>query len=127
MTAAAAIAAMAAASAVCVVAVAFALYAVIRGSLTPAGSAAVVAALFAALAVIIALSLGRKAAPKDFASDSHTDDTLVARIMQLARERPLMAAGVGVAAAAVLLRNPKLVMTVISAAMAGRAAGKSDR
>lgn len=127
MIAVAAVAAVAAASVVCVVAAAFGLYAAVRGSMTPAGSAAVVAAAFAVIALLIALTLGRKASPRSAAHGSPADDSLTARVMQLAREKPLMAAGVGVAAAAVLLRNPQFVMTLISAAMAGRAAGKSDR
>jgi predicted permease len=118
-----AISAMATAAAVCVIAAAFALYALLRDQLTPAGAAAVVALLAAALAAIIALAalLKMRSRPQ-----TREDESLVGRLIELARERPIIAAGAAAAAGFVLLRNPGLLIT---AAMAGRASRQrpSDR
>jgi hypothetical protein len=120
----AAIASMAAAAAVCVIAAAFALYAVARDPLGPAGAAAVVAVTAAVLVGLIALALLWRAAPKPVKRE---DLPLSVRLMDLARERPLIAAGAAVAAGVVLLRNPKLLATAITAALAGRATERNDR
>jgi hypothetical protein len=113
-----AISAMATAAAVCVIAAAFALYALLRDQLTPAGAAAVVALLAAALAAIIALAALLKARGRP---PTREEDGLVGRLIELARERPIIAAGAAAAAGLVILRNPALLTTAITAAMAGRA------
>jgi hypothetical protein len=115
----AAIAAMAAAAAVCVVAAAFALYALARYYVGPASAAAVVAVLAALLALGLALMLTRKARPRPLKAEEKSTTT---RLIELARERPVIAAGAAVAAALVLARNPKILTTVLAAAMAGRTA-----
>lgn len=119
----AAISAMAAAAAVCVVAAAFALYALLREALTPAGAAAVVALLAAALAAIIALVAVLKIR---FKPKKREEESLTGRLIELARERPIIAAGAAAAAGLVILRNPGVLATAITAAMAGRAHA-SDR
>jgi ABC-type nickel/cobalt efflux system permease component RcnA len=120
----AALAALAAAAAVCVVAAAYAVYALLRYSLTPAGSAAVVALIFAVLAAVIALVLLRRPGERSHRRDE--PQPTAARLIELARERPILAAGAAVAAGLVLLRNPKLIATAATAAMAGRAAERSE-
>jgi hypothetical protein len=117
----AAIAALAAAAAVCVVALAFALYAFVRDWIGPAGGAAVVAGVAALLAVGVALFLTRKAKPKPVKGD---EQNLSGKLVELARERPLVAAGAIAAAVAVIVRNPRVLSAVVTAAMAGRAARK---
>jgi membrane protease YdiL (CAAX protease family) len=119
----AAFAAIAAAAAVCVVALAFALYAVVRDYIGPAGGAAAVAGAAALLALILAYVATRKAKPKPLKAE---DQSMTTRLIELARERPLVAAGAAVAAAVVLARNPKILTTVLSAAIAGRAARPTD-
>jgi hypothetical protein len=122
----AAIAAMAAAAAVCVVAAAFALYALLRYYVGPAGAAAAIAVLAAVVAVVLALVAYGKVRPKRVKDE---DQPLSTRLIELAREKPIVAAGAAVAAGLVLLRNPGVVGAVVSAAMANRArdAERRDR
>jgi hypothetical protein len=114
---AAAIAALGAAAAVAVVAAAFALYAVLQPGLSPAGSAAVVAAIAALAALVGGLVLTRKSHPPQKEDTSPTG-----RLLDIARERPVLAAAAAVAAGVVALRNPKIMAAVVSAFVAGRTA-----
>jgi len=116
---AAAIAAVAAAVAVCVVAAAYAVYALAETAMTPAWAAALVAAVFALVAVIVAWLATRKVTPRT--PRGVVEASPVDRLVGIAKERPLVALGVGAAAAFVLLRNPAVVTAVISAFMAGNA------
>jgi len=115
---AAALAAIAAAVVVCVVAAAFALYALARLWLTPAGAGAVVAAAFAAVAAAVAYTATRKVPPPEPADDV----SLVERLVQMAKARPLVAAGAAAALVTVLIRNPAVLSAIVSAVMAGTAA-----
>jgi hypothetical protein len=122
----AAIAAMAAAAATCVVAAAYALYALLRYYLGPAGAAAVIAIVFAAVTVTLAVITFRKTQPQATRRD---EQSLTTRLIDLAREKPIIAAGAAAAAGLVLLRNPRVVGAAVSAAMASRAreAEREDR
>lgn len=113
---AAAIAAIAAAAAVVVVALAFALYAVARIYLEPAGAASVVAGAAALVAVIPALVLTRKARPVKAVADQ--PPSLLAKVVDLARDKPLVALGAAAAIAAVMVRNPKILGAIVAAALA---------
>ena len=113
----AAVAALAAAAVVCVVALAFALYAGLRDVIGPAWSGAAVAGAAALLALILAFVLTRKASPKPIKGDRKN---LSAQLVELARERPLVAAGAVAAALAVVVRNPRILTAVIGAAFASR-------
>lgn len=115
----AAIAAVAAAVAVCVVAASYAVYALAALWLTPAGAAAVVAGVFALIAAVVAWLATRKVVPK--ASKTPPPPTPLEQAFAIAQERPILALGVGAAAAFVLIRNPALVTAAISAFMAGNA------
>ncbi|HEY8573916.1 hypothetical protein [Phenylobacterium sp.] len=127
LTLAAAFAAMAAAAGVCVVALAYALYAVAREYMTPAGASAVVAGVAALLIVLLAVFVLRKSAPKEMRKAAGSEEpTLTTRLVELARERPVVAGIGAVAAALVIARNPRIVTTIISAAVAGRAARAPD-
>jgi hypothetical protein len=120
---AAAFAATAAAAGVCVVALAYALYAVVREYMTPAGASAVVAGAAALVIVLLAVFVIRRATPQEMRKAAGSQDpTLTTRLVELARERPLVAGVGAVAAALVIARNPRIVTTIISAAAAGRAA-----
>ena len=113
----AAFAAIAAAAAVCVVALAFALYAALRDIVGPAWAAAGVAGAVALIALILAFLITRKARPKPVKGDSQN---LTAKLIELARERPLVALGAVGAAAAVVLKNPRILSAVIAGLFAGR-------
>jgi uncharacterized membrane protein len=113
----AAIAAIAAAAAVCIVALAFALYAGLRDLVGPAWAAAGVAAAVAFIALILAFAVTRKARPKPVKGDSQN---LTAKLVELARERPMVALGAVGAAAAVVIKNPRILSAVIAGLIAGR-------
>jgi hypothetical protein len=116
----AAIAAIAAAAGVVVVGLSFALYAAVRDLIGPAWGAAAVAGAAALLAVVLALLLTRKARPpKPVKGD---DQNLTGRLIDLARERPLVAAGAVAAAATVAIRNPRILMAIVTGALATRGA-----
>ena len=116
----AAIAAIAAAAVVVIVALSFALYAAVRDLIGPAWGAASVAGAAALIAVVLALMLTRKARPpKPVPGD---DQNLTTRLIDLARERPLVALGAVAAAATVVIRNPRVLSAVVGAFFASRAA-----
>jgi Na+/melibiose symporter-like transporter len=117
---AAAFAAVAAAAAVVVVAASFAVYAVAKPYLGQAGAAAVVAGVFALIAVVIAWLATRKVKPRT--KPGKVDDaSVVDRVIDMAKERPLIALGAAAAAVTVLLRNPAVITAVVSAFVAGNA------
>ena len=113
----AAIAAIAAAAVVCVIALAFAEYAAVRDYLGPAWGAAAVSATVAVIALILAYVVTRKARPKPVKGDP---DNLTAKLINLARERPLVAVAAVGAAAAVVVRNPRVLTAILAAAFAPR-------
>ena len=120
----AAAAALAAAVCIVVVAAAMALYALLREYLTPAGAAAALALAAAAIACVLALIAYRLVQPRRLRRD---EENITTRLIDLARERPIIAAGAAVAAGLVLLRNPGVVTSAISAFVAGRAGAKTER
>lgn len=114
----ASVAAIAAAAVVCVVALAFALYAAVRDYIGPAWGAAAVALTVALMAVITAFVITRKARPpKPVKGD---DSNLTAKLIDLARERPLVALAAVGAAAAVIIRNPRILTAVMAGLFAPR-------
>jgi hypothetical protein len=116
----AAVAAIAAAAVTVVVALAFSLYAAVRDLIGPAWAAAAVAGGAAVIALILAFILTRKARPPKAVPGD--DQNLASKLIDLARERPLVAAGAVAAAAAVVIKNPRILMAVITGLFAGRAA-----
>ena len=113
----AAFAAIAAAAAVCMIALAFAIYAGLRDIIGPAWAAAAVAGIVAFIALVIAFVITRKARPKPVKGDSQN---LTAKLIELARERPLVAIGAVAAAAPVMLKNPRILTAIVAAAFAPR-------
>lgn len=115
--------AVAAAAVVCVVAASFAVYAAARAWVGPAWAAAIVVGVFALLALGLAAFATRKAPPPKAKPGAVDDASLTERLIQLAREKPLIALGAAAAASAaavtVLVRNPALVTALISLVMAG--------
>jgi len=120
----AALAFMAAAIVAAVAAATFALYALLRPELGPPLAAAVVALVFAVIAAVVALVLTRRArGPRH----DEAEPSLMERVMGMARERPVLAAGGALAAALIALKNPQVVASIVSAVLAARTAEKVDR
>ena len=117
----AAIAAIAAAAAICMVALSFAIYAGLRDYIGPAWASAAVAGIVALIALILALVATRKARPKPVKDEP---PSLTAKLLDLARERPIVAAGAATAAAAaavvVAIKNPRVLSAIIAGALAPR-------
>ncbi len=104
------------------VAIAFALYALLKDYVGPAGASALTALLLAILIGVVAVvALGQaKGKPKAHAKADKGGGppAIVQRGLDLARERPLLAAGAAVAAGLLALRNPALIGAVIGAVSA---------
>src|SRR4051812_29629255 len=103
------------------VALAFAIYAGLRDVIGPAWASAAVAGIVALLALIIAFLLTRKARPKPVTGEP---PSLTAKLLDLARERPVLAGGAAIAAAAatitVAVKNPRILSAVIAGLLAPR-------
>jgi hypothetical protein len=115
-----AMACLAAAGAIAVFAAAFALYALLRDILTPAGAAGAVCLAAAVLAAIAGLVVAQQAkGPKsrrpNTSSSYRPPADIVDRVVEMARERPLVAAGAAVAAGLLAVANPVLVTAVMRA------------
>lgn len=135
---------IAAAGVVALVALAFAIYYLLRDPLTSAGAAAVTAAVFLVIAgVLAAMMRGSKH------DDHHGHDhghgghagggaggiggllsgggggQAAQRAIAFAKQRPLIAGGVGLLGAMYLLRNPAL-LTGLLGLVAGRVEGKQE-
>ena len=116
----AAFAAIAAAVSVCVVAAAFAVYALAESQVGPAGGAAVVVGVFAALAALVAWRTLRKVSPGRRGHLKPKEAGPIDWLIQLAKDRPLVAFGAAAAAAVVLVRNPAVISAVVTAFVAGQ-------
>ena len=111
--------AVAAAAGVAVVAAAFAVYALLRDPLGPSGAAAAVAGLAALLIALGALVLALMARPPRAKRD---ETSVTARAIEFARDKPLIALGAAAVVGFILVRNPKIATTALTAFMAGKAA-----
>lgn len=117
----AAAAAIAAAAAVSVFSAAFALYALIMPWLGPAGAGAVVAAVAAVVVGGAGVLAKRKAQGRKMATGApEADPSIVQKIIDIAKDRPMLAAGAAVAAGVYAIRHPALVAAVIGAVMENR-------
>ena len=117
--------AMGAAASIVVVAAAFALYAFLELRLGRPGAAAIVALVFAAIAALIGLLISLAAQGKR--RRPPPEPTLTERLTEMARERPIIAAGGALAAGLIALKNPQVVVSIISAVLGARAADKAGR
>jgi hypothetical protein len=110
----AAVAAMMAAAAVLVVSAAFAVYALLRTYIGPAGSAACVTLFAACVLGLLGLFLvSRLKGPKPSKRKKDGPEGLVERITALVTERPAVAASAAAAAGLLAWRNPTLVSTLL--------------
>ena len=121
-----AVSALAAAAAVSVVALAFALYAAVLPIAGSAWAATAVAGAAALMMGLCAMVLLIKVSPVRFGKAPEQKDTLT-RVIDLAREKPILAAGAIIAVGVVALRNPKIVATLLATALATRPAGPSSK
>jgi hypothetical protein len=107
------VAALAAAAFTCVVALAFALYAGLKGVVGPAWASAGVAG--ACLLLILALALGLMLAARPPKKKPGEDKDMLGRLVDLAREKPIVAASAILAAAMVAWKNPKVTAAIVTA------------
>ena len=122
LMAVAAAAALAAAAVIGVFAVAFALYAGLSPWVGPAWAAAIVAAVMALAILIAALSM-RGAAAGGRSRRRHeeeADPSLIQKVVEMAKDHPLLAVGAAVGVGIYAIRNPQLVAAVVTAFMAGK-------
>lgn len=109
-------AAIAAAAGVLVVAAAVGLYAVLEPRFGAAGSAGMVALAAAVLIALVGVVAWLQIRPVRAAKAPPQGDML-ARAMNLARERPIIAAAGVMAAAVIAMRNPALTAVVVKGFM----------
>jgi hypothetical protein len=118
-----AVAAMAAAAGVVVVAAAFAVFTVLQTYVGPSGAAAIIAAVLAvvlAAAAVLVLGSAKGVMGERRVAVPPADQGVPQRVVDLLRERPIMAAGAAVAAGLIAWRNPRLVGSVMSLFTLGR-------
>ena len=119
--------AVAVAVGIALVAAAFALYATLTPELGEAGAAAVVAGVAALIVMAAGIFAGMKA--KGGGGHHRAPDpepSLMGHVGQIAREKPMVAAGLALVAGLVALKNPKLAAGLASAFLAGKAADKAS-
>ena len=116
------VAALAAAAFTCVVALAFALYAALKEAVSPAWASAGVAG--ACLLLILALALGLMIAARPPRKKPGADKDMLGRLLDLAREKPIVAASGILAAALVAWKNPKITAAIVTAMAAAQAKPK---
>lgn len=114
LLAAAAAGAALAAAGVFIVALAYALFAAVLPALGPAGAAAVVAGAAALLLLLAMLILAIKAGV------GRREPSLGEKLVQFAREKPLVAAAAALAASVFAVRNPSALMGMALAFLEGR-------
>ena len=102
-----------------IVALAYALFALVRPALGPAGAAAVVAGAAALLMVIALLALALKAGTK-----RRREPSMGEKAVQFAREKPLVAAAAALGASIIAVRNPGALLSIGLAFLEGRSEKK---
>ena len=122
LMAVAAAAALAAAAAIGVAALAFASYAGLTPWVGPAWAAALVAGVMALLVLIGALMIrgGASGGRPRRSAQADADPSLVQKVVEMAKEHPLLAVGAALGVGVYAIRNPQLVAAVVTAFMAGR-------
>jgi hypothetical protein len=118
-----ALAFLCAAVTVAVIAAALALFWALVPTLGEAGAAAIVAGLFALIVaivvVVVVLTTGRSHHHHHGGhhEEPHAEFDIIGKVFEMAREKPLWAAGAAVAAGLLAIRNPALVATIVAAFM----------
>jgi hypothetical protein len=110
--------ALAVSAGVIVVALAYALYALVKPEIGPAGGAAVVAGAAAILIGLIGIVLTRMARPPR--RRRAEPQSLVDRAVEFVRDKPVTSIAAAIAAGLVAVRNPKYLGAVMRAFVEGR-------
>jgi len=118
LAALAGITALSVSAGVIVVALAYALYALVKPQIGPAGAAAVVAAAAAILIGLIGLMLTMMARPPR--RKAGKPQGVVDRITEFVRDGPVAAIAAAIAAGLLAVRNPKYLGEVMRAFVEGR-------
>ena len=108
---------------VSVTALAFCVHALLLPLVGEAGSAALVAAAFAILAVLAAMIAVRRPEPRQRAPDT---SPLIDLLLDLVRAKPLVSTAVATLVGLVLARNPELLATLIRTFTAAPPPPKDD-
>ncbi|OYX32047.1 MAG: hypothetical protein B7Y99_09145 [Caulobacterales bacterium 32-69-10] len=119
-------AALATAVGIALVSGAFAVYAVLTPMLGQAGAAAAVSGIAAVIVVAAALLMRMEAKEGGGSKRHESEATMTDRLIQVARDRPLLAGGAALAAGLIALKNPQAAAGLISAFLAGKAADRTD-
>lgn len=111
--------ALAAATTIAVVAAAFAIYFALEPSIGRAGAAAILAggfALLVSVAVLIVASRGHHGHHEahHHGGEGQPDFSFVERMIEVAKDKPILAAAAAVAAGLIVIRNPALVATIVT-------------
>jgi len=117
--------ALAVSAGVIVVALAYALFALVKPYVGPAGGAAVVAGSAALLIGLIGLMLSMAARPPR--RKPSEDGNIVERLMDFVKDKPITAIGGAIAAGVLAVRNPGYLGSVIRSFVEGRDAPKRRR
>ena len=118
LTAVIGLVAFAAMTAIAVGAAAFSLYLVLAPGVGEAGAAAIVAGAFALVVAIGIVIIVSKTSHHKHEPDAHgggMDFGLVERLIDMAKERPILSIGAALAAGVIAFRNPALVATIVAA------------
>jgi hypothetical protein len=110
--------ALAVSAGVCVVALAFALYALVKPFVGPAGAAAIVAGAAAILIGVIGVVLANMGRPRR--KKPTEPQTVVDRITEFVRDKPVLAVAAGLAAGVLAVRNPRYLGAALRAFVEGR-------
>ena len=122
--------ALAVAAGCALVAACYALYALLREPLGPAGAAAVTAIAMSVVALLIGLLFLGRSKPARHAADDHHESPaamLQQQALHLVRAKPVIAAGAGVVGLYILLRRPGLIALVASNLLGMRTQKAKDR
>lgn len=110
---------VATAAAACVVFAVLALFWVLEPLVGQAGAAALVAGLLAVVVAIIIVVMmsrgGHHHAHHHHGEGGPTDFAFVDRLIDMAKDRPLLSLGAALAAGLIAVRNPALVATIVAA------------
>jgi hypothetical protein len=108
---------LAASAAVLVVSAAFALFALLRGYVGGPGAAALTALAAAVLMAVVALGFAAwaKGPKKAKPGVAGSDQDMLARLIGMAQDKPVIAAGALVGAIFLAIRNPALTAIVVKA------------
>jgi hypothetical protein len=111
--------ALAVSAGIVMVALAYAEYALVKPALGPAGASGVVALTAAVMIGVIGLVLTMLAQPPKPKKNEEPPESLMDRVMEFVRSRPITAIGAALAAGLLVVRNPTYLGAAVRAFMNG--------